>query len=66
MADINKLNKFEKAVLLTARANEIGNGAKPKIEGKTVDNAKRTHDYVKIAVEEYAQDKNELEVVKNN
>lgn len=51
---MNNLNKFERARLFSSRANEIANGAKPKIdlekEGLTM---MLSRDYVKIAQREY-------------
>ena len=55
-----KLNKFEKARLLSARALELSEGDKPTI--KTTKGVKLTKDYVKIAEEEYNQGKLNLEI----
>ena len=58
-----KLNKFEKTRILSARALEIANGAKPKID---IDlKGKLNRDYVKIAEMELEQGKLELEIYKN-
>ena len=52
-----KLTKFEKTSLFTARALEISKGAKSKVKTK----GRLTTDYIKIAQEEYDKGKIELE-----
>jgi len=59
---MNKLNKFEKTKLLSSRALEIANGAKPKI--KVSKEVLLNKDYVKIAQEELEKGKLELELYK--
>lgn len=56
-----KLNKFEIARLISARALEIAEG------DKTIDTkeAKFTHDYVKIAKKELETDTLPIEIYKN-
>lgn len=51
MTTQNKLNKFEKTRLLSARALEIAKGAKPKID-ISKDQVNLSIDYVKIAEKE--------------
>ena len=58
-----KLNKFEKTRILSARALEIANGAKPNIDIDLKDKLNR--DYVKIAEMELEQGKLDLEIYKN-
>ncbi|MFW5704232.1 MAG: DNA-directed RNA polymerase subunit omega [Nanoarchaeota archaeon] len=61
---MEKLNKFEKTRLLSARAEELASGDKPKVKsskkGKVL-----TQDYVKIAEAEFDSGKLELEVKKD-
>ena len=59
-----KLNKFERTRLLSARAYEISMGSKPAIKVKKGE-AMLTKDYVKVAEEELDKNKLELEVYKN-
>ena len=59
---MEKLNKFEKARLLSARALELAQGDKPKV--KVSKGVKISKDYVKIAREEYEKGKLDLEVYK--
>ncbi len=59
---MEKLNKFEKTRLLSARALELAQGDKPKV--KVSKGVKISKDYVKIAQEEYDKGKLELEVYK--
>ena len=65
------LNKFEFTRLLSARASELEGGAKPKISMKIITTKlglKKgkilSQDYVKIAKEEFYQDKIGLEIKK--
>ena len=58
-----RLNKFEKTRLISARADELANGAKPKVEvaeGKNL----VTKDYSRIAEEELDAGLLELEIYK--
>lgn len=58
-----KLNKFEKARILAARGLELAEGAKPKVKlekGKVY----LEKDYVKVAEEELASGKLDLEIYK--
>ncbi len=60
---MSNLNKFEKTRLISARADELANGAKPKIdvpEGKNL----VTRDYSRIAEEELNAGVLELEIYK--
>ena len=56
------MNKFEKTRILSARALEIANGAKPTIDVDMKDMLNR--DYVKIAEQELAEGKLDLELYK--
>ena len=65
----NKLNKFEETRLFSARAQEIANGAIPKIDVKKIgldEDKILSKDYTKIAREEYIQGKLDLEILKDN
>jgi len=64
MAKEKKLNKFEDTRLFSARAVEISEGDKPKIKVKKGE-ALLTKDYIKIAKEEEAKGKLELEIYEN-
>lgn len=60
-----KLNKFETARILAARGLELAEGAKPKVEleeGKLY----LEKDYVKIAEQELAEGKLDLEIYREN
>jgi DNA-directed RNA polymerase subunit K/omega len=65
------LNKFEFTRLLSARASELEAGAKPKISMAIITDKLKlikgkilSQDYVKIAKEEFYQNKIELEIKK--
>ena len=57
---MSELNKFEKTKLLSSRALEIANGAKPKV--KVSKEAILNKDYVNIAQQEFDEGKLELEL----
>jgi len=58
---VKKLNKFEQTRLFSARAVEISEGDKPKIETKEGE-VKLTNDYIRVAKDEFKKDKIELEI----
>lgn len=58
-----KLNKFEKTRLLSARAMELENGAKPKIDLEKYGlSMKLSRDCIKVAEKEFEEGKLELEL----
>jgi len=57
-----ELNKFERARLLSARAQELAAGAEPKVKIPKKDLAKIVN-YTKIAEMEFEKGKLELEVL---
>ena len=57
-----KLNKFERTRILSARALEIAKGAKPKIKVNLKNKLNR--DFVEIARQEYEKGKLDLEIYK--
>ena len=59
---MQSLNKFEKSRLLSARALELSKGDKPKV--KVSKGSKISKDYVKIAEQELAEGKLDLEIYK--
>lgn len=61
---IQKLNKFERARLLSARALELAEGDKSNV--KTSKGVKISKDYVKIAEEELEQGKLDLEIYRKS
>ncbi len=63
---MSELNKFEKTRLLSARANELANGAKPLIDLKKngFDKPELSREFVKIAEKEFELGKLDLEVYK--
>lgn len=58
-----KLSKFELTVLISARANELANGAKAKIDLKDFDLSK-IPDYAEIAKRELDEGVLDLEIYK--
>lgn len=60
MVEVQRLNKFERTRLLAARALELAEGDKPKVEVSK--ELRLTKDYVKIAELELEQGVLELEV----
>lgn len=60
--EMQSLNKFEKSRLLSARALELSKGDKPKV--KVSKGSKISKDYVKIAEQELAEGKLDLEIYK--
>ncbi|MCA9487163.1 DNA-directed RNA polymerase subunit omega [Candidatus Woesearchaeota archaeon] len=65
IVESEKLNKFEKTRLLTARALEISKGAKPKLSEEELGfTPLTTQDYLKIAEREFESGLLELEVLK--
>ncbi len=60
---MDKLSKFERTRILSARAMEIANGAKPKVDVDMTNMLNR--DYVKIAEMELEAGVLELELYKN-
>ena len=62
----NKLTKFEKASLFSARAREISDGAIPKVNIKKLgldENTILSKDYIKIAQEEFRLGKLDLKII---
>jgi DNA-directed RNA polymerase subunit K/omega len=57
----NKLNKFELTVLISARANELANGAKPKVSLDGFDMSK-VPNYSEIAKKEFEEGVLDLEI----
>ena len=57
-----KMSKFEKTRILSARALEIANGAKPKVDVDMKNKLNR--DYVKIAEQELSENVLDLELYK--
>ena len=59
-----KLNKFERARLLSARALELSKGDKPKVKVPKI--SRISKDYVLVAEQELAEGKLDLEIYRKN